>query len=78
MLNAIATALCDPAPVLRPRFEINEGPHLRVGREVGIGTRIVTAHRNRLAQARSYRPAPPTITTPTGPVSPAAAPARRR
>ncbi|MFB6627269.1 DUF317 domain-containing protein [Streptomyces sp. NPDC056374] len=78
VLNAIATALCDPAPVLRPRFEIGEGPHLHVGREVGIGTRIVTAHSKRLAEARRHRPAPLTITTRTSPVSPAAAPARRR
>ncbi|WP_329309192.1 SPDY domain-containing protein [Streptomyces microflavus] len=76
--SAIATALSDPAPVLRPRFEIDEGPHLQVGRERGIGTLIVSTHRTRLAAARRHRPAPPAFTPGTLSVPAAGRPARRR
>ncbi|MFG3348653.1 DUF317 domain-containing protein [Streptomyces sp. NPDC048018] len=78
VLTAVANALSDPAPVLRPRFETDESPHLHVGQEVGIGARIVTAHRERLAEARRHRPTPTALTARTGPVALAGGLARRR
>ncbi|MFC9485996.1 DUF317 domain-containing protein [Streptomyces hydrogenans] len=78
VLSAVATALSDPAPALRPRFEIDEGPPLHVSQEVEIGTRIVTEHRKRLAKARQHRPAPPALTTRTGPAALPGLPVRSR
>lgn len=74
VLAAVATALADPTPVPRPRFDIDEGPHLSVGREIDIGGPIVTAHQERLAEARRHRPRKPPVTT--GPVRGAPAPVR--
>ncbi|WP_435059141.1 DUF317 domain-containing protein [Streptomyces sp. bgisy060] len=79
LLAGVATALADPTPVLRPRFEISERPQLRVGLEVDVGPRIVTAHRKRIAEARRQRPTPPARTAGTVPgASLAPGPARRR
>ncbi|WP_282695206.1 DUF317 domain-containing protein [Streptomyces sp. CC208A] len=77
VLGALATALSDPAPVPRPRFAIDESPHLTVGREVVIGEQIVAAHQERLAQARRPRPATTPVAAKPTPHTPAIAPPAR-
>ncbi|MEV7277595.1 DUF317 domain-containing protein [Streptomyces sp. NPDC093111] len=79
VLGAVATALSDPAPVPRPRFAIDESPHLAVGREIVIGEQIVTAHQQRLAEARRHRPTTPPAAARPAPNPPVdASPARSR
>ncbi|MFD3997400.1 DUF317 domain-containing protein [Streptomyces sp. NPDC058583] len=79
VLGAVATALSDPAPVPRPRFAIDESPHLTVGREIEIGEQIATAHQKRLVEARRHRPTATPVTTEPTPSAPAVArPARTR
>ncbi|KUJ68690.1 hypothetical protein ACZ90_17590 [Streptomyces albus subsp. albus] len=79
MLGAVATARPDPAPVPHPRFAIDESPHLTVGREIVIGEQIVTAHQQRLAEARRHRcPTPPVAAKPAPNTPVVASPARSR
>ncbi|GAA3389098.1 DUF317 domain-containing protein [Streptomyces roseoviridis] len=70
VLGSVATALSNPAPVPRPRFAIDESPHLTVGREIEISEQIVTAHQERLAAARRHRPAATAVTTTPAPSTP--------
>ncbi|MFG2979381.1 DUF317 domain-containing protein [Streptomyces sp. NPDC048331] len=58
LLAAVAEAICSPAPVLRARFKINRSEHLVQGREFAIGSAVVSAHKQRLAEARHHRPKP--------------------
>ncbi|MFJ2783863.1 DUF317 domain-containing protein [Streptomyces sp. NPDC093249] len=76
VLASVAAALSDPTPVPRPRFDTQQSSLLQVGPEVDIGTRIVTAHRERLAQARRHRPVPRPLTASAAP-APASASAGR-
>ncbi|MFG2836419.1 DUF317 domain-containing protein [Streptomyces zaomyceticus] len=79
VLGAVATALSDPAPVPRTRFAIDESPHLTVGRETVIGEQIVTAHQQRLAEARRHRPSTPPVAAKPAPNTPVVtSPARSR
>lgn len=78
LLAAVAEAISNPTPVLRARFKINESAHLTQGAEFAIGTEVVGAHKQRLAEARRHRPKPRVTTTAplTPPVPSTATPAR--
>ncbi|MFJ7589458.1 DUF317 domain-containing protein [Streptomyces sp. NPDC097617] len=65
LLAAVAAAVCDPAPVLRARFDIDSSDLLTQSAEFAIGDQVVAAHKQRLAEARRHRPKPPS--TPSAP-----------
>lgn len=77
LLAAVAEAISNPAPVLRARFKINDSAHLMQGPEFAIGSEVVSAHKQRLAETRRHRPKPHLTTAVTAPALPrTAAPAR--
>ncbi|MFJ7192168.1 DUF317 domain-containing protein [Streptomyces bacillaris] len=79
VLGAVAAALSDPAPVPRPRFAIDESPHLTMSQEMVIGEQIVTTHRQRLAEARRHRLSTPPVAAKPAPNTPViASPDRSR
>ncbi|MFF5491309.1 DUF317 domain-containing protein [Streptomyces virginiae] len=70
LVTAFATALADPEPVLRGRFEIPYGLPLNQEQEEPLGPKTAAAHAARLAQARRHRVKPALSTSPSVPPSP--------
>ncbi|GAA2624528.1 hypothetical protein GCM10010425_20410 [Streptomyces spororaveus] len=70
LLTHLADALSTATPVLRSRFAIDDSVHLTQGTEFAIGGEVLAAHKQRLAEARRFRPKPRLTTTPAPPALP--------
>ncbi|MFG2996569.1 DUF317 domain-containing protein [Streptomyces sp. NPDC048340] len=65
LVAALADAVSTPEPVLRARYDHACSPHVVAGPEFAISTKMLAAHKARVAQARRFRPRPaqPTVRT---------------
>uniref|UniRef100_A0AAU2K073 DUF317 domain-containing protein n=1 Tax=Streptomyces sp. NBC_00049 TaxID=2903617 RepID=A0AAU2K073_9ACTN len=70
LLALVTDAVSTTAPVLRGRFAIDDSVHLTQGAEFAIGGEVLAAHKQRLAEARRFRPKPQLATTPALPALP--------